>query len=66
MISSLTMPGIFARPAMSISLSKWPMLPTMAWFFIFSKCSTLMMSKLPVVVTKMSAYSTTDSRRLTS
>ena len=28
------MPGNLARPAMSISLSKWPMLPTMAWCFI--------------------------------
>ena len=30
------MPGIAMRPAMSISLSKCPMLPTMALFFIFA------------------------------
>ena len=49
---------------MSISLSKWPMLPTIAWCFIFSKCSTVMMSKLPVVVMKMSAVSTTELEAL--
>ena len=46
---------------MSISLSKWPMLPTMAQSFIARMCSTVMMSKLPVAVTKMSASSTTSS-----
>ena len=40
---------------MSISLSKWPMLPTIAWCFILAMCSAMMMSLLPVVVTKMSA-----------
>ena len=40
---------------MSISLSKWPMLPTMALSFIFAMCSAVMMLKLPVVVMKMSA-----------
>ena len=29
---------------MSISLSKWPMLPTMALFFILDMCSAMMMS----------------------
>ena len=33
---------------MSISLSKWPMLPTMAWCFIRAMCSAVMMSLLPV------------------
>ena len=32
--SVFTIPGSFARPAMSISLSKWPMLQTIAWCFI--------------------------------
>ena len=44
-----------ARPAMSISLSKWPMLPTIAWCFIRLMWSAVMMSLLPVAVTKMSA-----------
>src|SRR2546423_1529662 len=39
-----------ARPAMSISLSKWPMLPTMALCFIRPMGSALMMSLLPVTV----------------
>ncbi len=52
---------IFEMPAMSISLSKWPMLPTMAWCFIFAMCSAEMMPLLPVVVTKMSAVSMTSS-----
>ena len=40
---------------MSISLSKWPMLPTIAWCFIRAMCSAVMMSLLPVAVMKMSA-----------
>ena len=36
---------------MSISLSKWPMLATIALFFICCMCSAVMMLKLPVVVT---------------
>ena len=40
---------------MSISLSKWPMLPTIAWCFIRLMWSAVMMSLLPVAVTKMSA-----------
>ena len=40
---------------MSISLSKWPMLPTIALSFMRAMCSAVMMSKLPVAVTKMSA-----------
>ena len=46
---------------MSISLSKWPMLPTIAWCFIRDIWSTVMMSLLPVAVMKMSAVSTTSS-----
>ena len=49
------------RPAMSISLSKWPMLPTIALCFIRAMCSAVMMSLLPVAVMKMSAVSTTSS-----
>jgi hypothetical protein len=55
-------PGNFARPATSISLSKWPMLPTIAWCFIRAMCSARMMSLLPVVVMKTSAVSRTSSR----
>ena len=43
-----------ASPAMSISLSKWPMFPTIAWCFIRAMWSAVMMSLLPVAVTKMS------------
>ena len=55
LISVLVMPGTLARPAMSISLSKWPMLATIALFFICCMCSAVMTLKQPVVVTKMSA-----------
>ena len=51
---------------MSISLSKWPMLPTIAWCFIRAMCSAVMMSRLPVAVTKMSAVETTSSSVATS
>ncbi len=61
-----SMPLVFARPAMSISLSKWPMLPTMALCFIFAMCSAVMMFLLPVVVTKRSAVSSTSSSVVTS
>ena len=47
---------------MSISLSKWPMLPTIAWCFIRAMSAAVMMSLLPVAVMKMSAVSTTSSR----
>ena len=50
-----SMPGNFFRPAMSISLSKWPMLPTIALSFIRAMWSTVMMLWLPVAVMKMSA-----------
>ena len=46
---------------MSISLSKWPMLHTIALCFICAMWSTVMMSSLPVAVTKMSAVATTSS-----
>ena len=60
-----SMPGTLASPAMSISLSKWPMLPTIAWCFIRAMCSAVMTSLLPVAVTKMSAVSTTSSSVVT-
>ena len=50
-----------SRPAMSISLSKWPMLPTIAWCFMRAMSSAVMTSLLPVAVMKMSAVSTTSS-----
>jgi hypothetical protein len=46
---------------MSISLSKWPMLPTIALCFILLMCSAVMMSLLPVAVMKMSASPITSS-----
>ena len=51
---------------MSISLSKWPMLPTIALSFMRAMCAAVMMWKLPVAVTKMSAVSTTASSVFTS
>ncbi len=45
---------LFSAPIW-ISLSKWPMLQTIAMFFIARMWSTVMMSMLPVAVTKMSA-----------
>ena len=47
--------------AISISLSKWPMLQTMAWFFIRFMCSWVITFTLPVAVTKMSALSQASS-----
>ena len=46
---------------MSISVSKWPMLPTIALCFICAIASTVITFLLPVVVTKRSAVSTTSS-----
>jgi hypothetical protein len=45
----------FFSAATWISLSKWPMLPTIAMSFISRMCSMRMTSLLPVVVMKMSA-----------
>ena len=59
-------PLTFFSPAMSISLSKWPMLPTIALCFIFSMSSARMMSLLPVAVMKMSAVGSTSSSVTTS
>ena len=56
-----SMPSVFSSPAMSISLSKWPMLPTIAWCFMRAMSSAVMTSRLPVAVMKMSAVSTTSS-----
>merc|ERR1740123_1416764 len=41
---STLIPGKPSRPAMSISLSKWPMFPTIALFFIFFMCSSVIIS----------------------
>merc|ERR1719258_823020 len=51
----------FSSCSIWISLSKWPMLPTMALFFIFDMCSSVMMSLLPVVVMITSTMLTTSS-----
>ena len=40
-----------SKRAIWISLSKWPMLQTIAWSRIRSMCSSVMMSQLPVQVT---------------
>jgi len=48
-------PGTCASPAMSISLSKWPTLPTIALCFIRAMSAARMMSRLPVVVMNRSA-----------
>jgi len=55
------MPGTLARPSMSISLSKWPMLPTMALSFMRAMWSAVMTSQLPVAVMKRSAVEITSS-----
>ena len=51
---------------MSISLSKWPMFPTMALSFMRAIWAALMMSLLPVAVMKMSAVSSRLSSLSTS
>ena len=51
MLSFLQRPWRCSSRSTWISLSKWPMLQTIAWSFIFSMCSSVMMSQLPVVVT---------------
>ncbi len=55
-----------SSPAMSISLSKWPMLPRMALSFIAFMCSRVMMSLLPVEVITMSAEPIASSTVTTS
>ena len=50
---------------MSISLSKWPMLQTIALCFIRAMSSTVITSTLPVAVTKMSVVETTSSSTAT-
>merc|ERR1719198_966417 len=55
----------FSSFSIWISLSKWPMLPTMALFFIFAMWSKVMMSLLPVVVMMTSISPTMSSRRAT-
>ena len=58
--------GSRSSRAMSISLSKWPMLPRIALSFIARMWSTVMMSLLPVAVTTMSAQPMASSTVLTS
>merc|ERR1719253_2137334 len=41
-------------PVVVMTMSKWPVLPTMQLFFILDMCSSVMMSLLPVVVMTMS------------
>ena len=50
---------------MSISLSKWPMLQTIALCFIWCMWSTVITPSLPVADTKMSAVFTTSSITVT-
>ncbi|CAN0185155.1 unnamed protein product [Ectocarpus sp. 13 AM-2016] len=52
---------VATRPARSISLSKWPMFPTMALFFILAMSAAMMIPLFPVVVMKMSPVPTTVS-----
>merc|ERR1740139_141859 len=52
LIFSTLIPEKPSRPAMSISLSKCPMFPTMALFFIFFMCASVMILKFPVVEQK--------------
>ena len=47
---------------MSISLSKWPMLPMIALCFIARMCSTVTTSLFPVAVITMSACGRAFSR----
>ena len=56
----------FFSAAIWISLSKWPMLQTMARSFIARMWSMVMMSLLPVAVTKMSARGAASSMVTTS
>jgi hypothetical protein len=49
-VESLARPWVLSLSTW-ISLSKWPMLQTMAWSFIFSCARAVMTSLLPVVVT---------------
>ena len=65
LISVRVTPGVRARPAMSISLSKWPMLPRIALSFICAICSAVTTSLLPVAVMTMSAEPMTSSSTAT-
>jgi len=62
----LMIPGHFLRASYSISLSKCPMLPIIALFFILAISEALMMFLFPVAVTKISIWSTTSSSLTTS
>ena len=56
----------FFSAATWISLSKWPMLPTIAMSFIARMWSRVMTSRLPVAVMKMSARGAASSIVTTS
>ena len=68
MLTFLALPAFTSASsqAMSISRSKWPMLQTIASFFICDMCSPRMMSQQPVVVTKMSPCAAASSIVVTS
>ena len=51
-------PGNFYSPLISISLSKWPILPTIALFFILAIWSMVIIFLLPVAEINISPYST--------
>jgi len=59
-------PGYDFNPFMSISLSKCPMLHTIALFFMLAMWLAIMISLLPVAVTNISHYPTTYSIVTTS
>merc|ERR1719151_283431 len=50
LISVCSTPYHAVRPAMSISLSKCPMFPTIALFFILDMCVAVMMLKFPMTL----------------
>jgi len=54
-------PGIALSPVMSISLSKCPIFPTIALFFINCICLAIIISLFPVAVIKTSIWETTFS-----
>jgi len=54
LILTLTIPGHDLTPAISISLSKWPIFPTIALFFIYDICVAKIIFLFPVHVTNIS------------
>jgi hypothetical protein len=65
MLVTLT-PGYAFNPFMSISLSKCPILHTIALFFILATWLAMIMSLFPVAVTKISIIELTYSIVTTS